>query len=334
MKLGELLAGTRGAAVCGSRDRAVSGLCQDSRLARPGDVFFALPGSRTDGNRHARQACAAGAVAVVSELPPPPAPVSLGAAWVQVPDAALAMGRMADAFFGHPSGAMTVVGVTGTNGKTTTTYFLESIAAACGGRPGVVGTVDYRLQGRVLAPAPNTTPSSLELQRLLARFRDGGATLAALEVSSHALALKRVEDVSFDAAVFTNLASDHLDFHRTPDEYFSAKARLFDLLTRPGGAKPRPVAVINADDPRAAALRRSAAGARIVDYGLRANAELRALDLELGERGSRFGLAWAGRRLDARIALAGEHNVANALAAAAAALALGSPEAGVLSGLA
>ena len=352
MKLSELLRHARALRVAGPTDTEVQDLRHDSRAIRPGDLFFALPGSKTDGNRHTRQAVAAGAVAVVSELEPPPAPVSLPAAWIQVSDAALAMGRMADDFFCHPSGALTVVGVTGTNGKTTTTYFLESIIRAAGGRPGVVGTVDYRLDGRAISAAPNTTPVALELQRLLARFRDAGATLAALEVSSHALALKRVEELSFDAAVFTNLASDHLDFHKTREGYLEAKLRLFELLTRPGTAKPRRVAVINADDPAARAVYRAAAGSEIVLYGLQAEAQIRAggigssagagrtdfltasaADLAMDAHGTRFDILWGGRRLPARISLAAQHNVSNALAAAAVALSLGTPKAAVLQGL-
>jgi UDP-N-acetylmuramoyl-L-alanyl-D-glutamate--2,6-diaminopimelate ligase len=333
LKLSELLRHARAVRVTGQVDAEVQDLRHDSRAVRPGDLFFALPGSKTDGNRHARQAVAAGAVAVVSELEPPPAPVSLPAAWIQVEDVALAMGRVADDFFAHPSGALTVVGVTGTNGKTTTTYFLESIVRAAGGRPGVVGTVDYRLGGRAIAAAPNTTPVSLELQRLLARFRDAGATLAALEVSSHALALKRVEEISFDAAVFTNLASDHLDFHQTREGYLEAKCRLFELLTRPGTAKPRRLAVINSDDPAARAVRRAAAGSEIVLYGLQAGAQVVAADLKLDARGTRFDIIRGDRRLPARICLPAPYNVSNALAAAAAALALGFPEDAVLQGL-
>ena len=334
MNLSRLLEHASPVHVVGPADVEVRDLRHDSRAVRPGDLFFALPGSKTDGNRHAREAVAAGAVAMVSELEPPPAPVSLGATWVQVADVALAMGRMADEFFGHPSGALTVVGVTGTNGKTTTTFFLESIAQAAGKLPGVVGTVDYRLGGRAVAAAPNTTPVSLELQRLLALFRDAGADLAALEVSSHALALKRVEEVSFEAAVFTNLASDHLDFHKTQEEYFQAKLRLFELLTNPATAKNHPFAVINADDPRAGAVRRAAAGAEVVLYGFQAGAQLQARDLAMDPRGTGFDMLWRGRRLPARIRLIGEHNVANALAAAAAALALGYEEDAVLRGLA
>lgn len=333
MILKDLLRAAPPVRLAGGERAEVRGLTHDSRLVRPGWVFFALPGSKTDGNRFAKKACEAGACAVISELEPPPAPVSLPAAWVQVSDAAAAMGRMADLYFGHPSRALTVAGVTGTNGKTTTTYFLESIAAACGKVCGVAGTVDYRLGGLTLEKAPNTTPISLELLRLLARFRDGGASLAALEVSSHALALKRVEEVEFDAAVFTNLGRDHLDFHKTVEDYFSAKARLFELLGRTSSTKKRRLAVLNADDPRCEALRRLCGGAEVLRYGLGAGAELRAENLRPGLSGSSFDLVFRGRRLPAAVALAGRHNVSNALAAAATALGLGLPEEGVLRGL-
>ncbi|MDE2237459.1 MAG: UDP-N-acetylmuramoyl-L-alanyl-D-glutamate--2,6-diaminopimelate ligase, partial [Elusimicrobia bacterium] len=315
-------------------DVEISGLRHDSRLIRPGELFFALPGSRTDGNRHVKEACARGAAAIVSELKAPPPPALLPARWLSAPDVTAAMGRMADRFFGHPSGAMTVVGVTGTNGKTTTTYLLESILCAAKASPGVIGTVDYRLSGQKISPAPNTTPLSLELQRLLAAFRDGGATHACLEISSHALALKRVEEIDFDAAVFTNLSRDHLDFHKTTEDYLSAKARLFELLASPANRKPGKVAAVNGDDPRHEALRRAARPLRPLFFGLGAGNDVRAEELRPTLAGSTFDLLWNGRRLKAEIRLPGEHNVYNALAAATAALGLGLAPETVLSGLA
>ena len=333
MKLADLLKDARPLRLSGLSDIEILDLRHDSHRILPGDLFFALPGSKTDGNRHIRQAQASGAVAVVSELAPPAPPLAPPLCWVQVADVAEAMGRMADAFFEHPSRALTTVGVTGTNGKTTTTYYLESITAACGGLAGVVGTVDYRCGGRPLAAAPNTTPISLELHRLLARFRDEGASLAALEVSSQALSLKRVDEVSFDAAVFTNLASDHLDFHKTREDYFQAKLHLFELLTRPTTAKRRRFAVINADEPCAAALRRAALDAEIVPYGFGEGARVQAQHLTLEPGASRFDILWEGRAWPARIYLPARHNVSNALAAAATALTLGMPEEGVLRGL-
>src|SRR5580704_9134772 len=256
MILAELLRACPPRRTAGRVDVPVSGLRHDSREVGPGDIFFAMPGSKTDGNRHAREALAKGAVAVVSELEPPPPPATLPGAWIQVADAAEAMGRYADVFFRHPSRAMTVVGVTGTNGKTTTTYLLEAVVEAAGGRAGVAGTIEYRLKGERLAKAVNTTPISLEVARLLARFRDGGATHALMEVSSHALALKRVETVDFDAGIFLNLTRDHLDFHKTTEAYFEAKGRLFDLLARAENRKSPKVAALNYDDPLAHHLKK------------------------------------------------------------------------------
>lgn len=310
----------------------ILGMSQDSRQIKPGFLFFALQGSKTDGNRHIKEAIERGAVAVVSELKTPPAPVSLSAVWIEVSDIVSAMGAMADLFYGHPSGGLTVFGVTGTNGKTTTTYFLESIIAACGGRAGVAGTVNYRLAGKTIEDSVNTTPISLHIQRLLAQFRQGGATHAAMEVSSHALALKRVDEIDFDAAIFTNLSRDHLDFHKTRGEYFEAKARLFDLLCRASSSKKNRVAVINHDDPACENLKRRCVDARVITYGLGA-AQFRAENLQLGLAGTRFDIVFEGTRLHAEICLVGEHNVYNALAAAAAAIGLGMDPALVLKGL-
>jgi UDP-N-acetylmuramoyl-L-alanyl-D-glutamate--2,6-diaminopimelate ligase len=243
------------------------------------------------------------------------------------------MGRMADFYFGHPSRTMTIIGVTGTNGKTTTTYILESIISASAGVPAVAGTVNYRLGGQVLKKAVNTTPLSLELLGLLANFRDGGATHAALEVSSHALALKRIEEVEFDAAIFTNLGLDHLDFHKTAEEYFRAKAHLFELLSRASSSKKRRLAILNADDPRAKSLRHACRSCEILTYGLKASADITVQSPRKSLAGTDFEILFQGRAFKAQIQLIGEHNLSNALAAAAAALGLGLPEEGILQGL-
>lgn len=334
MTLAELLRSCPPRRIAGRADVPIAGLRHDSREVAPGDLFFAVPGSKTDGNRHAREALSRGAVAIVSELEPPPPPAVLPGSWVQVEDVALAMARISDAFFAHPSGAMTVVGVTGTNGKTTTTYLLESVVSAAGGRPAVAGTIDYRLAGRALRKAVNTTPISLELTRLLADFRDGGATHALLEVSSHALALKRVETVDFDAAVFLNLTRDHLDFHKTQDAYFEAKARLIDLLARAENRKKPKVAALNYDDPRAHHLKRRAVGCDVIAFGLGEAAEdLRARVVSADLDGTRFLMDWRGKKHEAVLRLPGPHNVSNALGAAAAMLGLGVPADKVTAGL-
>ncbi len=335
MTLAELLRAAPPRRVAGPVDMPIAGLRHDSREVAAGDLFFAMPGTRTDGNRHAKQAFDNGALAIVSELDPPPPPAVMKGTWVQVADAAEAMARISDTYYGHPSQAMTMVGVTGTNGKTTTTYLLESIVNAAGGRPAVAGTIENRLNGVRLEKSLNTTPISLTLTKLLAKCRDGRATHGLLEVSSHALALKRVEAVDFDAAIFLNLTRDHLDFHRTLEAYFDAKARLFDLLARADNKKTPKVAALNFDDPRAHLLVKRAVDCEIIRFGLTENAtdlkgNIRKEDLN----GTRFEITFQGKTYDAQLRLPGRHNVENALAAAAAMLGLKTAPETVLNGIA
>ncbi|MDP3541284.1 MAG: UDP-N-acetylmuramoyl-L-alanyl-D-glutamate--2,6-diaminopimelate ligase [Elusimicrobiota bacterium] len=335
MSLAELLRAVAAKRVAGSVELPISGLRHDSREVVAGDLFFAMPGAKTDGNRHARQAFENGAVAVVSELEPPPPPAVMKGTWIQVPDIAEAMAGISDLFYGHPSGAMTMVGVTGTNGKTTTTYLLESIVKEAGGRPAVAGTIENRLNGERLEKSINTTPISLTLTKLLARFRDGGATHGLLEVSSHALALKRVESVDFDAGIFLNLTRDHLDFHKTVDAYFDAKARLFDLLARADNKKSPRVAALNFDDPRAHLLVKHAVDCEVVRFGLTdAATDLKATIRKSDLNGTEFGVTFRGKAYDARVRLPGRHNVENAMAAAAAMLGLNVAPENVFNGIA
>ncbi len=334
MTLAELLRAGASGEARGPVDVPVRGLRHDSRRVEPGDLFFALPGSKTDGNRHAREALERGAVAVVSELDAPPPPAVVSGTWVRVADVADAMARMSDLYFGRPTAGLQVVGVTGTNGKTTTTYMLEAAAAAGGSTVGVIGTVETRLAGKRLAKAVNTTPISLELNRTLAEMRDGGADAVMMEVSSHALSLKRAETVDFDAAVFLNLTRDHLDFHKTVEDYFEAKGRLFDLLARVDNTKKLKVAALNADDPRAHHLRRRTIGCDVVEFGLGDGAkDLRARVLSADLNGTKIEWLWRGRRLEGAIRMPGLYNVSNATAAAAALLGLGHDPQNVLKGL-
>lgn len=338
MTLGELAAAVPGAVLRGSADARVESLEFDSREVKPGTAFFALPGTKTDGNRFARQAAQAGAVAVVSELSAPPAPMELSGprglvAWVQVPDAAAAMAQAASAFYGDPTASMTAVGITGTNGKTTVSYLLEAAAARAGKTVGVVGTTGHRLRGRFIEEAKNTTPLSADLMRLLARMRQAGADFAAMEVSSHALALKRADGVRFDAAVLTNLHSDHLDFHGTREAYLEAKARLFELLERPDALKPRRAAVLNRDDASYLQFRHRILAVPCVSFGFSPEADYRADAVVLSQTSTMFNLHAKDRRLSVRLRLLGEHNVMNALAAAAVLLELGYDERAVVEGL-
>ncbi|MBI4385903.1 MAG: UDP-N-acetylmuramoyl-L-alanyl-D-glutamate--2,6-diaminopimelate ligase [Elusimicrobia bacterium] len=325
----------------GSLTGEILSLCYDSRRAAPGCLFFALPGARTDGNRFAREAIEKGAAAVMSELPQPPAPLiaarrgpgASGVIWIEVENVLEAMSRAAALFYERPSRRLTLLGVTGTNGKTTTTYLLESILARSGASAGVIGTVDYRLRGRPVEKASNTTPLSADLQRLLSQMRARGATHVAMEVSSHALSLHRVDDVDFDVAIFTNLHRDHLDYHKTPERYFEAKARLFDLLCRVDTAKKRRAAVLNADDPKTEPIKRRVVDADVVTYGFDASADVRGLSCHVGLEGTSLRLRHRTGEWLAHLKLIGRFNAANALAAAAAMLWLGHEPRKIIEGL-
>jgi UDP-N-acetylmuramoyl-L-alanyl-D-glutamate--2,6-diaminopimelate ligase len=304
-------------------DPEIFSITNDSRACGPGALFFALPGARTDGSLYARQALEKGAAAVLSggDLPAEVRAAFRAAVFLTTGDLPRALSRAAANFYGHPSRRLKVYGITGTKGKTTTAYLLESALARAGARPGVIGTIDYRVDGRVIAPAANTTPFAHTLQELLARMAAEGAAAAVMEVSSHALALGRAEDVDFDIAAFTNLQSDHMDFHKDRENYFRAKARLFELLAR--SPKKDKAAVINADDERAGALLGAVKGARVFTFAIDREADFRATGLKLGAAAAEFTLRAGGRDLPVRLNLLGRHNVYNALAAIAMAAAGG-----------
>ncbi len=293
-------------------DAEVSGVAYDSRDVRPGDLFVAVRGGRVDGNRFAAEALRRGAVAVVSGAEAPAG--WAGAPWIRVADERSAMGRAAAAVHGHPDLEIPVIGITGTNGKTTTAYVLESILTAAGMRPGVVGTVSYRWPGHE-SQAERTTPESADLFRLLRGMTDAGCRGAILEVSSHALAMRRVEAVAFAVGAFTNLSRDHLDYHGDMETYFEAKAKLFDSL--PAGA----TAVINADDPHAGALG-ARTRARVSTYGGGAGSDVRLLRSEGAFGGSTALLATPAGEIRIESALPGRPNLWNVMAATAIALAL------------
>ncbi len=305
----------------------IAGVAHDSRAVHPGDLFFALAGARTDGRRHVAEARARGARAVVA-----PGPLDAGGLpVVVVEEPRRVLGLVAARLAGDPSAALTLVGVTGTNGKTTTTYLLEAIWRATGRATGVIGTISYRV-GAESRPAPYTTPEAPELQRLLAEMRAAGATHVAMEVSSHALAQERVRGCRFDAAVFTNLTRDHLDFHGDMESYFAAKARLF-LDHLPTGGKPDPVAIVNVDDPAGARLAR-AVRTRCVPVGRAPGAVVRAVDVETSLAGTRGTLLLASERLPFASPLVGAPHVENIAVAAAAAWALGASPDAIAAGIA
>jgi UDP-N-acetylmuramoyl-L-alanyl-D-glutamate--2,6-diaminopimelate ligase len=311
-----LVAALPGARVAGALPPTVDAIASDSRAVRPGTLFVALRGERTDGHAFVRDARARGASAVVVERDPDP---DAGLPAIVVDDTRVAASRLADAFYDHPSQAFAVAGVTGTNGKTTTTHLVRGICETAGIACGVIGTLGGVL-GEQSWPLANTTPLALELQGLLAAQRDAGAQAVAMEVSSHALALGRVDDVRFRVAALTNVTRDHLDFHGTTQRYAAAKRRLFDLA---------PIAVLNLDDPWGATWARDLPEA--ITYAIDApEATLRATDLRLDGEGSTFRV---GER-EATINLPGRFNVRNALAALGIARALGIPADVAVRGLA
>jgi UDP-N-acetylmuramoyl-L-alanyl-D-glutamate--2,6-diaminopimelate ligase len=292
--------------VMGPHGVIVSGLSYDSRQVQPGDLFFCIPGSKTDGHAFAQAAIARGAAGLCVERA-----VDVAAPQIVVAEARIAMARIAAAYYGRPADRLTMIGVTGTNGKTTTTWLLESVLAAAGRAPGLIGTIATRFNGATQAGV-RTTPESLDLQRLLAEMLGAGTDSVAMEVTSHALALNRVEAIRFESAAFTNLSQDHLDFHAGMDDYFEAKRSLFTPERLERGA-------VNVDDPYGAKLM-AMVDVPCIGFGVGDAADVRATNVDLGPRGSHFTLVFPRGRLELHTALVGAFNVSNCLAAAAAAL--------------
>jgi len=304
----------------GDPQTELAGLASDSRRVRPGDLFFCLRGLTRDGHDYAGEAVAKGAAALVAERELPFAVPQL-----IVPDAQRALAQLADAFFGRPTRLLRPIGVTGTNGKTTTTWLIERILLDAGVPAGVIGTVEIRFARQSL-PASVTTPDVLELQRLFRGMADAGGRRCVMEVSSHALEQGRVRGVRFRTAVFTNLTQDHLDYHGTMEAYAAAKGLLFARLGNAYEDEPaeRTYAVLNADDPASEGFARLTS-AEVVPYGIEREAMVRAVDVKATARGASFTAeTFAGsRRIDLR--LVGRFNVYNALAALSAALCEGIP---------
>lgn len=296
---------------------SVSGLAYDSRSIRPGDLFFALPGSRDDGAKHVLEAVAAGAVAVVGE-----GRIATDAVpFIPVHSARLAMATAASSFHANPSHSLAVAGVTGTNGKSTTAWIIRHLCTAVGRPCGLVGTIRYELPG-VSETASRTTPESVDLQEMLAAMRDGGFRAAALEVSSHALIQHRTAGVEFDAAVFTNLTQDHLDYHGSMDDYYAAKETLFMGLSLQTAKKCR--AVVNADDRYGRRiLDRLPKSVPVITYGQGSTASFRASAIRHSVSGTTFQLDAKGRSYLVRTPLIGLFNVFNTLAALASVSAMG-----------
>ena len=313
MKLRQILAGVRLRTELPEQlaEASISNLEFDSRLVKENTLFFAFQGQRADGRRFAGEAMERGARAVVSETA---RPEGFAGPWIEVEHGRQALALAARNFYAAPDERLSLTGITGTNGKTTAGYLVDSILRVAGKTTALLGTIEYRLAGEV-RHAVNTTPESLELYRIFHELELRGGTHVTMEVSSHALALGRVYGIRFHSAVFTNLTRDHLDFHHTMDEYFAAKQLLFDGY----GAPPPRHAAVNIDDPYGRQLRIAPETERLT-YGLDPGADVRASNISATADGLNFDLHAAGRSLPVRSALIGKVNVYNALAACCAGL--------------
>jgi len=316
-------AGLRVVERLGNLEVAITGLTDDSRQVEPGCLFVAVKGERVDGHRFVPQALAAGASALVTQQPwaevggplsgtAPPVPMA------RVADSRQALGVLAGRFYHDPSSRLTMIGVTGTNGKTTITYLCKAILESVGRNVGVIGTVAYQIGSEQLA-ASHTTPGAVELQSLLARMVQTGLDSVVMEVSSHALALDRTSGCEFDVAIFTNLTQDHLDFHADMEDYFNAKLRLFSGLS-PAGKKSGPKrAIVNVDDPRGHHVS-GVSRVPVWTYSIDQASDLRAEDVRLSLAGTTFTAVTPAGRFPVESRLVGAHNVYNMLAAIGAGL--------------
>jgi UDP-N-acetylmuramoyl-L-alanyl-D-glutamate--2,6-diaminopimelate ligase len=324
MRLSALLASLSPAPAdtAGGDDPIVRGLCYDSRAVAPGDLFVALRGSAVDGHTYLGQALGLGAVALVVEEIPSGLDLR-GRPAIVVADTRRALAALATRFYGEPSAELALIGITGTNGKTSTTYLIESILTRAGRCVGLIGTVETRFAGQ-RRRSINTTPESLDLQTSLRDMRNRGADAVVMEVSSHGLALGRVDGCRFRIGAFTNLTQDHLDFHGTMEAYRDAKALLFTRYLAGDG-----IAVVNVDDPSGPELARAAAraGARVIRVSRGAEAEVRLETADVTMAGTRAQVAIPGAQLSLNVPLLGDFNLENVLVACGVAVALGvSPE--------
>ncbi|MDF7825730.1 UDP-N-acetylmuramoyl-L-alanyl-D-glutamate--2,6-diaminopimelate ligase [Pontiellaceae bacterium B12227] len=311
MKLRTLIESVPNIGTIGDGDPEVAGMTYDSRTVKPGWLFVAVSGHQVDGAEFITQAVSNGAVVVVSENA---LDLGAGVVHVQVKNARRAMAEIANAYYGGLSRSMTVVGVTGTNGKTTTTYMIRDILQAGGMKPGLLGTVAYEIGNRSI-PAARTTPEAPEIHSMFQQMKEAGCQAAVMEVSSHAIALQRVHGIDFNVSVFTNLTQDHLDYHNDMDTYFNVKAELFQCLEK----RHDHSAVINIDDPWGRKLvEHKSLKADVVTYGFHEKAAVFASNAQLDARGTRFEVTTPWGDAPVKLQLLGRFNIHNALAALAA----------------
>ncbi len=313
MKLNLLMERVQTISVSGSTDVDVKGITHDSRRVKPGFIFCALPGQRDDGNQYVQDAIDKGAIAIVSDRA---TSMSRGqVVSIQVSEPRATVAALACAFYGDPSRKLKVLGITGTNGKTTAAFMARDIFRAAGRKPGMIGTVDYEIGDRII-PAGRTTPEATDLQKMLAEMVHVGCDSVTMEVSSHALVQKRILGIEFDVVVFTNLTHDHLDYHASMPQYFAAKALLFQGLAR---QKKRAFAVINMDDPWGEQLARlPELKAQVITCGLSRNAMVHAERIKIDANGSHVDVCSPWGSVTLNMQLLGRFNVHNALTALAA----------------
>lgn len=327
MKLGRLLQGLNDGHFSVDRDLEIQGVTYDSRSVGPGHLFVALRGHMNDGHLFLKEAVTKGAVALVVEKMEQNFE---GVSIVQVSDTRKALAHLAVNFYDRPYERMNLIGITGTNGKTTTSFLLESILKVAGRSPGVIGTISYRFPGHV-CKASVTTPESLDLMRIMRGMADKGVTDVVMEVSSHALDQGRTRACPFQVGVFTNLSRDHLDYHSSTEAYFEAKSKLFDQLEAKK-SEGSPIAVINLDDPRGEMLR-GRTKASVLTYGLRKECDIRSENLHADLKGVRGTLITPKGKQTVRSSLIGGFNIYNIMAASGAAMGLGMEPEAVAAGI-
>lgn len=320
MKFSTLCGGVQTLSISTGCDPDISSLSYDSRRVSPGGLFFALPGAVVDGHNFIDAACSAGSAALVVE---DAAAVPENIPYAVVPDARLALSLMADIFYGKPSLDVPVIGITGTNGKTTTTFLVEAMLEKAGLPAAVLGTISYRFGDHVI-PAPHTTPESADLQQTLRDLVDHGAKSVVMEVSSHALEQRRVDGCRYDVGIFTNLTPEHLDYHGTMEGYFASKARLFSELLQPTHDKPVRHGVVNIDDPYGKRIV-AASAAPVITFGLSEEAMVRALDVDFSVAGIAARVVTPLGEIRVKSRMLGRFNLYNILGAVAAGVALRLP---------
>lgn len=322
VRLSQLLEALKEKEVSGPQDIEIKGITYNSKRVGKSSLFVAIKGYRTDGHLFINEALLKGARAVVMEKR---IPLGEGATGILVPDARKALALLADRFYHHPSKRLKLIGITGTNGKTTTSYLIEAILTSNKKRCGLLGTIAHKIGDRTI-PAQITTPESLDLQSLLSQLVAKRIKYAVMEVSSHSLELSRIEKVKFSIAVFTNLSIDHLDFHQTLENYLEAKTRLFTRLAK------NAFAVINIDDPKSRYIKERTPCSTLT-YGIEKKADIRARRINSSLEGSSFKVKTKGGDLDVNLPLPGKHNVYNALAAIGVSSLLKIPPSAIKEGL-